>query len=126
MLVQRVADIRRSYPDPVRQGDPPYPDGCYCVGMAVMLAHGVFPQSETVFPSNAEIAEVLRDLNPALGVPAEDFIGSEQAMTVEDTLAYAFAWRISGANDKEEFEAAWALAERALTYQPGRPGPRDL
>ena len=111
-----VAEIRQLYPSPIRDSGMTTTAGAYCVGMACLLAYDRWDDAD-VFPGEYEIASVLADINPALDRPGPEYVGDEHDLSLENTLAYAFAWEITTDNDAGNFEGAWETLGRALTYR---------
>jgi len=98
--VLSITAIRNKYPAPQPDGPATWAREadsapCYCVGGAIILAHG----GAEAFPNTAYLANWLQALNPCLT--------HEQALW--------FAADIINSNDAQDVEQAWALAERALT-----------
>jgi hypothetical protein len=94
-----INQIKKKYPNPRRT--PLGSNEGYCVGGALCQWAG-FTGFKRHYPLSAEIAEAIHSLNPH--IPIE--------------LAYGYSYRIMDANDGGRFDAAWAIAEEALEYQP--------
>lgn len=116
-----IAEIRRQYPEPISDREFPKPQGTYCVGMAVMLAHGAWENDSDSFPGEGDLAEVLCALNPALEGPRPGATEEDVLEEIEQSLAYAFAEQITSANDAGDVDEAWEIAGRALDYPTSTP-----
>ena len=94
--------LRATYPNPCKARDM-YSDSDYCVGgtLAHYLNAPRYSNNE-YFPNVKELAGLLTQANPKL--PRKS--------------AYGRADRIVSNNDCGQFEAAWGILHRALTYEP--------
>jgi hypothetical protein len=125
-----AAAVRAAYPWPVSSEDiPDDPDDpvasrCYCVGGAFLMALGEPCTSLTRFPTPRPLEEALERLNPSLCQDVLcDRFAALAALPPDWTvrLSHGFAVAIIDANDRGDFDDAWAALDAALRFPEGGP-----
>ena len=99
MVRKTIEQIRAEYPNP-RSALTAGVLCDYCVGGAIILACQL---GSDRFPVKRVLAKRLQMLNPQLS----------------DNGAMAYAYAITIANDANDFDKAWTLANNALTHREG-------
>jgi hypothetical protein len=107
--MKTLETIRQQYPQPISSADVnnfSAEETCYCVGGALMLAHGLETRQQS-FPTADILARNLLRINPAL----------DKLSPTQIPWAYTFAVRMIRLNDRDKFEEAWEVAGKALAFR---------